>query len=153
MKVDDALEAVTAFHQQIGAPSSTSPRLLPGDADRARAFAERVSSLRFQAFGCGMMEDDQLLLRLSLALEELAEWLMAHAKGDLVGAADAWADRAYALFGDAVAAGLPAGELFEEVHASNCTKTAPATSGGKAVKGPEYVPPDIRSVLLRAMPR
>lgn len=99
------------------------------------------------------MEGDLLLLRLSLALEELAEWLMAHATGDLVGAADAWADRIYALLGDAVATGLPASQLFEAVHASNLSKSPPTTSGGKAVKGPDYVPPNIATVLRRAMPR
>jgi predicted HAD superfamily Cof-like phosphohydrolase len=151
MPIDDAFAAVKRFHDKIGTPSAATPRLLPGDAERARAFAERISGLRFQALGCGMMDGNLLLLRLSLALEELAEWLMAHANGDLVGAADAWADRAYALFGDAVAAGLPTGELFKAVHTSNLTKTAPATSGGKAVKGPGYLPPDIQAVLRRAM--
>jgi predicted HAD superfamily Cof-like phosphohydrolase len=150
MPVDDAVTAVKAFHDKIGALTSSAPRLLPGDADRARSFADRVSSLCFQAFGCGIMEGDVLLLRLSLALEELAEWLAAHAKGDLVGAADAWADRAYALFGDAVATGLPAGELFDAVHASNLSKSPPSVSGGKAVKGPGYRPPDVAAVLRRA---
>ncbi len=153
MPIDAAVAAVKQFHEQIGVDAPVAPRLLPGNADRARAFAERISSLRFQALGCGIMENDVLLLRLSLAFEELAEWLMAHAKGDLVSAADASADRTYALFGDAVAAGLPAGALFDAVHASNLTKTAATTSGGKAVKGPGYVPPDIQAVLRRAMPQ
>jgi hypothetical protein len=45
-------------------------------------------------------------LRTCLLLEELAEWLSAHARRDLVATADAWADRTWVLFGDA--AGLPA---------------------------------------------
>ena len=40
---------------------------------------------------------DVLLSRAAMALEELAEWVTAHARGDLVAAADAWADRAYVL--------------------------------------------------------
>ncbi len=53
-------------------------------------------------------------------------------------AADAWADRAYVLFGDAVAAGLPAAELFAEVHRSNMTKEPDSAGTGKAVKRPAY---------------
>ncbi len=82
--------------------------------------------------------------RLALALEELAEWAAAHANQDLVAAADAWADRAYVLMGDAVACGLPAQELFEEVHRSNMTKQFGIRTGvGKAYRGTQYEPPGI----------
>ena len=37
-------------------------------------------------------------------------------------AADAWEDRAYVLFGDAVATGILTAALFDEVHRSNMTK-------------------------------
>jgi len=46
--------------------------------------------------------DDALLSRVALALEELAEWVLAHADQDLKSAA-AWVDRCYVLVGDAVA--------------------------------------------------
>ncbi|MGM0488023.1 MAG: phosphoribosyl-ATP diphosphatase, partial [Planctomycetota bacterium] len=70
--------------------------------------------------------------------------------GDLVGAADAWADRAYVLFGDAVASGLPAGELFAEVHRSNMSKDLVADGTGKATKGTNYRPPNLVSILEAA---
>lgn len=82
-----------------------------------------------------------------MAMEELAEWLQAHVNGDVVGAADAWADRAYVLFGDVVAAGLPAAALFDEVHRSNMTKQPDPRRTGKAIKGLGYEPPDLRSIL------
>ena len=82
-----------------------------------------------------------------MALEELAEWITAHTQGDLISTADAWADRAYVLFGDAVAAGLPAAELFAEVHRSNMTKELDSAGTGKAVKGPMYQPPNIWQAL------
>ena len=65
---------------------------------------------------------DQLLSRAAMAVEELGEWIFAHADTDLVAAADSLADRFYVLLGDAVATGLPLGRLFEAVHRSNMTK-------------------------------
>lgn len=82
----------------------------------------------------GVATGDVLLQRAAMALEELAEWLSAHANGDLVAAADAWADRVYVLFGDAVAAGLPAADLFAEVHRSNMTEELDSAGTGKPVK-------------------
>ena len=113
MQVDDAVAAVRDFHLGTGAPIAERPRLLPGDRLAAETLAGQLSSLKssINTAGGGM-----LVQRAAMAIEELAEWLLAHANGDLVAAADAWADRAYVLFGDAVAAGLPAAELFAEVH-------------------------------------
>ena len=85
-----------------------------------------------------------------MAIEELAEWLLAHVNDDLIAAADAWADRAYVLLGDAVAAGLPAAELFAEVHASNMTKELVADGTGKARKGAAYRPPELAAILKSA---
>ena len=85
-----------------------------------------------------------------MAIEELVEWLLAHARGDLIAAADAWADRAYVLFGDAVAAGLPAAELFAEVHRSNMTKELVADGSGRARKGAAYRPPELAAILKSA---
>jgi predicted HAD superfamily Cof-like phosphohydrolase len=42
---------------------------------------------------------------------------------------------AYVLFGEAVTAGLPAGNLFAEVHRSNMTKQLDSAGSGMAVKG------------------
>ena len=147
MPMRDAMESVRAFHDKMNVPQQRTPTLIPGDRRLAQDFAERLSSLSFQALGVGTLEGDLLLLRLSLALEELSEWLAAHANGDLVAAADAWADRAYVLFGDAVAAGLPASALFEAVHASNMSKSQTSLAGGKALKGPGYFRPDIAEIL------
>ncbi len=113
MNISDAFAAVHDFHRGTGAPIAEQPRLLPGDRLAAETLAGQLSSLKsgIDTAGGGM-----LVQRAAMAIEELAEWLLAHANGDLVAAADAWADRAYVLLGDAVAAGLPAAELFAEVH-------------------------------------
>ena len=141
--MQDALNSVRQFHAAMNAPIFTYPNLLPCDRNAAAALAERVGTLAMASMAAASA-DDVLLRRASMALEELAEWLAAHSQGDLVAAADAWADRAYVLFGDAVAAGLPAVALYDEVHRSNMTKEPDPLRIGKAIKGARYQPPDIR---------
>jgi predicted HAD superfamily Cof-like phosphohydrolase len=149
LNLHDATRQVREFHQQIGAPIAALPCLLPCDPRQAALLATRLLELTLAATDLGGQADDLLLQRLAFTLEELAEWLYAHARGDLVAAADAWADRLYVLLGDAVAAGLPAADLFAEIHASNRTKEAGrAAWHGKALKGTAFRPPDIRRALL-----
>lgn len=136
------LDQVREFHAHIGATVADSPQLLPHDADLAREMAESIRGLLGSIKGRTGV-DDSLAKRTQMALEELAEWIEAHAEGDLTAAADAWADRIYLLFGDAVATGLPAEEVFDEVHRSNMTKSAANPSTGKAVKTDGYVSPAI----------
>jgi len=138
MQIDDAIQAVRAFHERTASPIADRPRLLPGGKVGAEVLARQLLAINL------------LLQRAAMAIEELAEWLQAHAKGDLVAAADAWADRAFVLFGDAVAAGLPAAPLFAEVHRSNMTKEPVAGRSGKAHKGPGYTPPDLGAILRTA---
>jgi predicted HAD superfamily Cof-like phosphohydrolase len=146
MDLNQTTEMVRQFHQHIGAPIADKPQLLPGKPREADFIGARIANLgRLARRGAG---NDPFLERLALALEELAEWAMAHVNQDLVAAADAWADRAYVLMGDAVACGLPAQELFEEVHRSNMTKQYGVRTGvGKAYHGTGYEPPRILEVL------
>lgn len=147
MKIDDALAAVRDFHMGTGSPVADTPRLLSGDRHAAEALVGQLSMLKSSI---ATNDGDVLMQRAAMAIEELAEWLLAHAKGDLVAAADAWADRAYVLLGDAVAAGLPAAALFAEVHRSNMTKDLVADGTGKATKGTNYRPPNLAAILESA---
>ena len=145
MQIDDAIQAVRAFHERTASPIADRPRLLPDGKVGAEALARQLLAIKANIHA----NDDNLLLqRAAMAIEELAKWLQAHARGDLVAAADAWADRAYVLFGDAVAAGLPAAALFAEVHRSNMTKEPVAGGSGKARKGFGYSPPDLETILV-----
>jgi predicted HAD superfamily Cof-like phosphohydrolase len=137
------LACVRTFHQHVGAPVSDVPRLLECDKESASTLA---SDIRHLISNRSNTSTDQLTLRTHLALEELAEWLEAHVAGDIIEAADAWADRAYVLFGDAVVSGLPASQLFQEVHRSNMSKSAVGQTG-KGKKGASYQPPNIRPLL------
>lgn len=150
MRIDSALDDVSEFHQKMRAPISRSPRLLPGNATAAGVIANRLHTFADETASIAASSGDMLLARAAMAMEELAEWLTAHERGDLVAAADAWTDRAYVLFGDAVAAGLPAEKLFAEVHRSNMTKEPDSAGSGKAFKGANYEPPRIADALRDA---
>jgi len=146
MDLNQTTEMVRQFHQHIGAPTANKPQLLSGNPIQADFIGARIALLgRLAKRGA---DNDPFIERLALALEELSEWAMAHAEEDLTAAADAWADRAYVLMGDAVACGLPAQGLFEEVHRSNMTKQYGVRTGlGKAYRGTGYEPPRIGEIL------
>jgi predicted HAD superfamily Cof-like phosphohydrolase len=150
MHIQDAVAAVRQFHEAMAAPVADQPNLLAGDPKLAARTAKALASLARRTMVKAAASNDLLLSRAAMAMEELAEWLQAHGKGDLIAAADAWADRAYVLFGDAVAAGLPAAALFDEVHRSNMTKQPDPQRTGKAIKGPGYEPPDLRKICSTA---
>jgi predicted HAD superfamily Cof-like phosphohydrolase len=149
MEMLDALGMVRRFHRHIGAQVADEPRLLPCHNVAARWLGLQIEKLSHTAAeGAG---DDVLLSRVALALEELSEWIQAHADRDLEAAADAWADRCYVLLGDAVATGLPAEAIFAEVHKSNMTKQLGVRTGhGKAFRGPRYHPPQFGELLQTA---
>lgn len=145
--METALNRVREFHRRIGAPVADNAQLLACQPATAEALAGEIRSLlgRCQS---QVLAGDVLLSRACLMLEELAEWVEAHAAGDLVAAADAWGDRMYVLLGDAVTAGLPAERILAEVHRSNMTKAAGAsTEAGKGKKDAAFVPPDIERML------
>jgi predicted HAD superfamily Cof-like phosphohydrolase len=147
MDLANAVAAVRQFHVRMNAPRADTPTLLPCDVHDAIEFSSLLAEFADEARNRGHATSDVLLLRTAMAMEELAEWLAAHAEGDLIEVADAWADRAYVLIGDAVATGLPATALFAEVHRSNMTKEPDPLGTGKAIKGTGYSPPDINGVL------
>ncbi len=95
---------------------------------------------------------DQLALRLALIEEEVGELREAAVAGDLVGVADALADIIYVAYGTAHVYGIGLDSVLDEVHASNMTKLGAdgrpvRRADGKILKGPDYRPPDVRSVL------
>lgn len=136
------LDQVRDFHRHIGATVATSPVLLPYEPMSARALARNLRAL-CQTGAASRGQGDDLVNRALMAVEELAEWIEAHVAGDLTAAADAWADRCYLLFGDAVATGLGTEAVFDEVHRSNMTKAPVNPATGKAVKSDGYLAPVI----------
>lgn len=96
---------------------------------------------------------EQIDLRLSLIEEEVGELREAALAGDLVGIADALADIIYVAYGTAHVYGIELDSVLDEVHASNMTKLGAdgrpvRRSDGKILKGPDYRPPDVKSILI-----
>lgn len=89
------------------------------------------------------------MFRARLVVSEAAEFLDACSKNDLIEMADAMADILYVVYGAAVAFGLDLEPIFAEVHRSNMTKSPVHECDGKTVKGPDYVPPDIASIIRK----
>ena len=138
--MENQLQDVRDFHQIIGAEVAPDPCLLAHTEESARELAAAVREI------CDRFADHSdcrtsLMARSLMSLEEMAEWLEAHAENDINAAADAWADRLYVLLGDAVATGLPATKVFQAVHASNMTKAARDPRTGKGVKSSSYLAP------------
>jgi predicted HAD superfamily Cof-like phosphohydrolase len=83
-------------------------------------------------------------------MEESMEYLDSK---DIVQVADALADQMYILIGTIMAHGLQDKfeEIFAEVHRSNMSKLengkAIYREDGKVLKGKDYTPPDIASII------
>ncbi len=94
-------------------------------------------------------------LREELHNEEMNELNSAMDKEDsLVEVADAICDLIYVLCGTAVSFGIPLDECFAEVQRSNMSKLDDngnpiVRDDGKILKGPNYSPPDLRSIIYR----
>lgn len=104
---------------------------------------------------------DVAVLRHKLIQEELHEYwvhsvdaLYAYKEDFLLEqTADAIGDMLYVVLGAAVAWGIDIEPVFEEIHRSNMTKFIDGTlrEDGKFVKGPNYQPADLRSILKQQM--
>lgn len=139
---------VRRFHQRIKAPIAATPQTLNCDPASALMFGAKLADLSKELAVAANGTEDVLLSRAAMAVEELGEWLVAKAKSDLPAVADALGDRLYVLLGDAVATGIPLAEVFEAVHESNWSKLPHVTTAvGKAFKGPDYLAPDLETLL------
>ncbi len=112
----------------------------------------RLNDLPVRSAPTAAVGGTQLHLRLALIEEEVAELRAAAVAGDLVGVADALADIVYVAYGTALVYGVDLDAVLDEVHASNMTKLGAdgrpvRRADGKILKGPDYRPPDVKSVL------
>ena len=91
-------------------------------------------------------------LRLGLIKEETQELAQAIERQNLIAIADALGDIAYVTFGAALTYGIDLDAVLAEIHRSNMTKLNRdgkpiLREDGKVLKGPDYSPPDLASVL------
>ena len=149
-QLDQHLQNVAAFHERIGARSEPRPALLACNKAKCERAVARITSLHDE-IKLLASDNDELLCRLCLTLEETAEWLQAHVDEDRVAAADAMGDHYYVLLGDAISSGMPLSRIFDEVHQSNMSKAAQRQGElGKAEKSEGYRKPDLEFVLADA---
>lgn len=94
-----------------------------------------------------MISQAQVKDRSDILQKEVNELRVALEAEDLVEVADGIGDALYVLYGTAIACGLDMTRIFEEIHRSNMTKIPPPTSTGKAIKGENYSPPNLKFVL------
>jgi predicted HAD superfamily Cof-like phosphohydrolase len=122
------MAALREYHRVFGLPATEHPTLdVPSDVREIR---------------CALID------------EEGAEFRTAVEAGDVVGVADAIGDLLYVVYGAAVTFGIPADEIFDEVHRSNMTKLGEdgrplVRADGKVLKGPDFRPPDLLPILAR----
>lgn len=85
--------------------------------------------------------------RRALLVEEYKEYIDAELSNNFIAVADALGDLVYVCYGTALCYGIDLDDVLEEIHRSNMSKDMPKIAGGKAIKGANYSPPDIRKVL------
>jgi len=116
-----------------------------------------------ETFGIGVGSDfkaklpeEIVVLRHKLMEEENNEYLEAALKGDYVEVADALGDKLYVLLGTIIEHGMQdvIQDVFEEIHRSNMSKLGVDgkpiyREDGKAIKGGNYVPPNIKNILIK----
>ena len=88
--------------------------------------------------------------------EENEEYLDAAQNNDLVEVADALGDMLYILCGTIISHGMQykITEIFNEIQRSNMSKLGKDgkpiyREDGKVLKGPNYIKPDIKSILYK----
>lgn len=116
---------VTEFHKTYGQPIAETP---------------------------GLLDHERFRLRLDLIEEELDEFVDAAVRYDLVDIADALGDLIYVVIGAALEYGIPIDDVVAEIHRSNLSKLDENGNplyreDGKVLKGRNYFPPDIESIL------
>ena len=128
--MQDAIRKVQQFHEAFGVAVANAP--------------------------VGAIPAELRALRISLLEEELEEYKLASAAGDIVAVADALTDLAYVLFGTYVTHGLQdvADALFDEVQRSNMSKLDQDgrpiyRDDGKVLKSAQFSAPDLGAILAQ----
>ena len=117
----DPFLAVMEFHKRYGVPILSEP---------------------------GLPSADRIELRKNLMFEELEEICEALERGDILQVAKELADLAYVVYGAGLECGIDLRPAIREVHRSNMTKTPGLyRKDGKCLKGPDYEPPKLESIL------
>ena len=103
--------------------------------------------------GAAFPDEHTVQLRLELIDEECDELHDGVDRRSLVEVADALTDILYVVYGMGQAFGIDLNSCFDEVHRSNMSKLEDGKvlyrSDGKVLKGKDYFPPDLETILAQ----
>lgn len=143
------LNHVRKFHKAFGHPVAHVPTAADPNtrALRVKLIAEELGEL-CEALGVDLLlevKDGVFILQDAVAIKD-------DNAVDVVAAADALGDLDYVVQGSNLAFGFPAERVVSEIHRSNMSKLGEDgkpiyRDDGKVLKGPNYEPPDVASVL------
>ena len=131
---------VLEFHRAFGHPVQLHPW---------KGTVEEAVQLRLNLIS---EEFEELLAGFGYKLSEPLKAIKVKETIDWAEVADALGDLEYVIHGTAICFGLPSQEVFDEIHRSNMSKLGEdgkpiLREDGKILKGPNYSPPDIKSIL------
>lgn len=161
MSADRCLSAVEEFHRAFECPVPCEPGL-PCEDVQAELFhfAAKLKSIgREMKTASARAGGSNLLIRIQLMAEEVGELAQAMAERDLPAVVRELSDVAYVTDGTWLALGMR--DLKEpavmEVHRANMSKLDDDGNpikdpSGRVVKGPNFQPPDMVSVLATHSP-
>lgn len=151
--MQDAMDAVTAFHQKMGlhvGDPRKSDIIVDGDL-RIDLISEEYSELLCALGGYKAVPNPEYKGDATPNEPEQELVNFDSPEEQRIAVADALGDLAYVVAGAAVTWGIPLGEVFQEIHRSNMTKSrANVRADGKILKGPEYDPPDLKKAWQEA---
>lgn len=159
MDIEKSQRKVAGFHRKYGFPMNISITDTDPDNDESvRSWGETLlrMSVRLKKTAMEMMEaGDPRLYRFYHTLEELGEFGIALANRDEIELADALGDLQYLLLGDAVTFDIPMGEVFDEIHRSNMTKTRKIGDERMKDRSAEsgFLPPDLKTAIEKGRAR
>lgn len=141
---------VRQFHAAFDIPAPYTISELDQDREKMRLridleeFLELVEACGMELFAHGH----------PVALENCA-FISNGSTPDPVEIADALGDGVYVKYGHAIEHGIPLDDVLREIHRSNMSKLGDdglpiLRDDGKVLKGPNYSPPDISTVLYGA---
>lgn len=150
---------VAEFHAAFGHPIETAPTV-PSLAQRllrVKMLAEELAEFA-EAAGIVLTIEQRPLQPLAMGHHEtvVAVREARHAEVDLVECADGLTDLRYLVDGGNLIFGFDGDALLAEVHRSNMSKLGAdglpvRRDDGKTLKGPNYSPPNIASVLMQSL--
>ena len=141
---------VQDWHRKFGVLNRNVPELADEQTDRLRIglIAEELQEF-VNALGFKWMSYETIQAWIQRSIPERHE-------GDLVKLADAIGDLLYVVYGAAVTYGIDMEPIFVEIHRSNISKGEPEivrAPNGKILKGKQWTPPNLISILDRQMKR